>query len=105
MYYDVPAQPRSATTRSGVGYHLANSTGSAARQQYTPPPNEVSGQDCPSCGTQWAADNAVGIGFGIVSTLVAGVGLGYLLSNSGKKDDKPAPTLNSLRNYAASYST
>lgn len=95
MFFEKPTPPRAPAPPRKMGYSLSNDNGRTARQ-YTPPPVQ---QECPSSGTQWAAENAVGIGFGIAATVLGGMGIGYLLA----KDDneKKTPTLNSLKNQYA----
>lgn len=99
-YYFESAAPKSAQQHNGMGYYLAN--GSSGRKAYTPPPEDVyHQQDCPSCGSQWAAENAAGLVLGGFGLLASGIGIGYLLGS--KNDEKPTPTLNSLKNNAALY--
>lgn len=102
-YYDTqPQLAAQSIAHNSMGYYLANSTGSGTRKPYTPPPDEVYySNNEQSCGSQWAAENAAGLIIGGIGILASGIGIGYLLGS--KNDDKPAPTLNSLKNYAAPH--
>jgi hypothetical protein len=95
MYYDIPTPPAKAASPTRTGYYnLANSTSRAP--VYVPPPE----QECPSCGTQWAAENATGLIIGGLGVLASGIGIGYLLGANNQKKDKSV-TLNSLKDKYA----